>query len=95
METSKFLINGEWRTSTVKRPVVNPYEGKKVGEVYQASRENIDEAIAGAAESFHLSRRLSSHKRSEILRTISSEVSRRKEELARLITLETGKPISF
>ncbi|MGB6121069.1 MAG: aldehyde dehydrogenase family protein [Bacteroidota bacterium] len=95
METSRFLVNGEWRTSTAKRPVVNPYEGVIVGEVYQASSGDIEEAISAAVESFDHTKRLSSHERSEILRKISDEIGRRKEELACLITLETGKPISF
>ncbi len=95
MEIHRFLVNGKWRTSTVKRPVVNPYEGMRVGEVYQASSGDIEEAISAAAESFDLTRRLPSHERSEILRKIADEVGRRKEELARLITMETGKPISF
>ncbi len=95
METSRFLVNGEWRTSAVKRPVINPYEGRSVGEVYQASPEDIDGAVSAATKSFNRSRRLSSRERAEILRRVSDEVGRRKEELARLITLETGKPISF
>ena len=95
MEPSRFLVNGEWRTSGVKRSVTNPYEGRNVGEVYQASPEDIDQAISAASESFSRSRRLSAGERSDILRKISCEVGRRKEELARLITLETGKPISF
>ena len=95
MQTSRFLVNGEWRTSAVKRPVINPYEGRSVGEVYQASPEDIDAAVSAAARSFNRSRRLSSRERSETLRRVSDEVGRRKEELARLITLETGKPISF
>jgi glyceraldehyde-3-phosphate dehydrogenase (NADP+) len=94
-EPLKFLVAGEWRASGKKRPVVNPFEGRTVGEVFQASPADIDDSIAAADSAFERTRKLSSFERSAILAEISGEVQRRKEEFAQLITSETGKPILF
>ena len=49
MKQEAYLIGGTWRTSEVLRPVVNPFDGRTVAEVFQASAKEVDEAI-GAAE---------------------------------------------
>ncbi len=94
MESTPFYICGSWRTSSESRPVVNPYSLAEVGRVAQASARDIEDAIAGAVEAFQKTRRLSSHERGEILRFIARGVEEGKERFARLITSETGKPIT-
>ena len=95
MEAAKYLINGQWRSSSAKRPVFNAYQNAQVGEVCQASSKEIDEAIGAAEEAFHRTKRLTSHDRWAILDAVSKGVEKRKDEFARMITMETGKPISF
>lgn len=95
MEASKFLVGGVWRTSRDTRPVINPYNGSVVGEVCQASSQDIDNAIHAASAAFQKTRQLQSYERANILSYISREVEANKEKFARLITAETGKPISF
>ena len=93
VEVSKFYVNGQWHVSSVSRPVTNPFSGKTIGEVYQASPAVINDAITAATDAFEFTRSLSSLQRSEILFSISREVAARKEILARLISTEIGKPI--
>ena len=95
MESSKFLVNGVWRGSGVTRSVVNPFTNRVVGEVCQASEGDIDLAITAAVQAFARTRRLSSHDRSTALFFIARELEAEKERLAKLITAETGKPITF
>jgi len=95
MDAAKFLINGEWRSSGVKRAVFNPYLKAPVREVCQASSKDIDDAIGAAAEAFQVTRGLSAYERSAALLQIASQVEARAEEFALLITSETGKPITF
>jgi acyl-CoA reductase-like NAD-dependent aldehyde dehydrogenase len=95
MESAKFLIGGEWCGSHVKRSVINPYTNSAVGEVCQASQSDIDRAIGSAATAFARTRSLSPYQRSAALQAIAREIESRKEALARLITSETGKPITF
>jgi glyceraldehyde-3-phosphate dehydrogenase (NADP+) len=94
MAASRFLVNGQWRSSSIQRPVRNPFNDQVVGEVYQASSRDIDEAIAGAVDAFSQTRKLSSHQRWSILAGISAEIDGQKEKLAQLVTAETGKAIS-
>jgi acyl-CoA reductase-like NAD-dependent aldehyde dehydrogenase len=95
MEPVKFLVGGEWRTSSTTRQVVNPFTRSAVADVYQAGASDIEDAIQSASHAFRSTRKLPSHKRSAVLRTISEEIADNKDRFARLITAETGKPITF
>jgi len=95
MEPVKILINGQWRQTGNKRQVFNPYDNKAVGEVFQASSREIDEAIGAAEEAFHLTRRSAPHERHAVLAAVSRALAGKKEEFASLITAETGKPITL
>ena len=91
----KFYVNGEWRTSTLRRQVFNPFQSAAVEEVCHATAKDISEAIGAAASAFHDLRRLPASERAHILKQMAAEVEARRDEFARLITNETGKPISF
>jgi acyl-CoA reductase-like NAD-dependent aldehyde dehydrogenase len=95
MEPKKFLINGEWLPSDVKRAVINPFNNAVVGEVFQASPKHIDLAIGSAAEAFRKTRLLSSYERAEALWFIAQQIEAHKDQFTRLIIAETGKPITF
>ena len=95
MDASRFLVNGEWRQTGEKRTVVNPYSGRQVGEVCQASPSDISDAIEAAAQAFQAAKRLESYERSNILLFVAREIERASGEFASLITEETGKPISL
>jgi glyceraldehyde-3-phosphate dehydrogenase (NADP+) len=92
---SKFLIDGTWRSSATTRPVVNPFSKTVVGEVYQATDADIMESIGAAEEAFAKTRRLTSDTKRKILLNIAGLIERNREDLARLITTETGKPIAL
>jgi len=95
MGPKSFLVGGHWRTSERIKPVINPYTQVSAGEVYQADHADIAEAIRSAAGAFETSRGLAAHVRSSILSAIAEGVRGRREEFARMITDETGKPITF
>jgi acyl-CoA reductase-like NAD-dependent aldehyde dehydrogenase len=95
MEPSKFLINGEWCTSAKSREIVNPYTGRSVGQVFQASREDIDRAIGAAVNAFARTKAMASYERRDILARVSRAIEANRKQFAELITAETGKPISF
>jgi glyceraldehyde-3-phosphate dehydrogenase (NADP+) len=63
------------------------------GELAKAGPDELERAVAAAVRAFDLTRRLSSARRSEILQKVAAGLGRRKEELARTITLENAKPI--
>lgn len=95
MEAVKILVNGEWRQTSIRRKVFNPFDNRAVSEVCQASSRDIDEAIRSAEAAFHLTRNLSPYERGAALESVSRALAERKEEFSQLITEETGKPISY
>ncbi len=90
----KLLIGGEWREIGEKVAITNPYDDSVVAEVYFAGEEEMREAIDKAAAAFEETKKLPSYVRSKILRDIANGIEKRKDELARVITLESGKPIN-
>jgi acyl-CoA reductase-like NAD-dependent aldehyde dehydrogenase len=93
MEEYKLLINGEWRESKDTREIKSPYDQSTVGKVHFAGKTETEEAVNSAHKAFEVTKKLSSHQRSQVLEKISSEIDRRKEELAQSIALSAGKPI--
>ncbi len=93
MQEYKLLINGQWKESKNVREIKSPYDQSVAGRVHFASTQQVEEALAAADNAFAKTRQLSSHERSAILEKISHEIKKHKEELARSITLQSGKVI--
>ncbi|MBI1883601.1 MAG: aldehyde dehydrogenase family protein [Chlamydiae bacterium] len=93
MKTYPFLIAGEPHQSTKTQEVINPFNGQIVGSVYLAQKSDTEKAIQRAVEAFEKSRHLPSHERARILKAIADALLKRREELARMIVQENGKPI--
>ena len=93
MKEYKLFINGQWRESKAVKEIKSPYDQSVVGKVHFASEEQVEEALAAANNAFQKTRRLSSHDKSAVLDKIAAGVKARKEELARSITLQSGKVI--
>jgi glyceraldehyde-3-phosphate dehydrogenase (NADP+) len=89
----KLLVAGEWRESDSKVEVLNPYDDSVIAIVSFASKDDVEDAIRGAVEAFEETRKLPSHVRAKILMQISQGIEKKKDEIARTITLESGKPI--
>ena len=88
-----FLCAGEWRRSDESLPITNPYNGEIVGTTWLASDRDLDDAITAAETAFAETSRLQSYERAAILERIADGLESRQEEIARLISLESGKPL--
>ncbi len=91
----KLFIGGQWVETKEVSSVVNPYDGTQVGEVFMAGEQEMESAISSAEKAFETTRKLPSYKRAEILDKIVTGLRERKEEIARIMTLESGKPIRY
>ncbi len=93
--TRSMLIGGELVPAKSKNlfSVCDPATGETVGEAPLGSAEDADCAIEAAHLAFNKWAQTSSTKRAETLRSAGDLISSRQEEIARLITLESGKPI--
>lgn len=89
----KILINGEWRKTDRPLKVINPYDNTLAGTTFYAGRDNIKDALESSHRSFEVLKKMPAFKRAGILRKVVEGIKERADELARTITLESGKPI--
>src|SRR5580704_10627346 len=89
----KLHIAGEWRHAD-GQPVINPADESTLGTVPHASRSDLDDALAAAAQGFKVWSRTSPAKRAEIILEAVRLMRERVEEMAVAMTLEQGKPIA-
>ena len=72
----------------------NPYTGETIEKFEELTKEQIDEVLENAQQRYKLWRKTSMGERAEFMKNASEELKANKEEYARDITLEMGKPIS-
>jgi glyceraldehyde-3-phosphate dehydrogenase (NADP+) len=87
-------VIGGRRVSTGQTTIVrSPYDQEPVAGVDRAGPDEVESALRAAADAFEVTRRLPSFRRAEVLERISAAVAANKEDFARTIALEAGKPI--
>lgn len=94
MRRELLRIGGARREGARTDVIKSPYTGEPVGEVAVGSAQDMDDAIAAAAAAFTETRRLPTHRRAAILEGAARALDAKKDELARLMALESGKPIT-
>jgi acyl-CoA reductase-like NAD-dependent aldehyde dehydrogenase len=91
MAPTPFYVAGRPESSGDVLPVTHPGDGKNVGATTYATREHVEEAVAKAATA----RTETAHQRAAALDHVSRGLEAQKEEIARLITGENGKPLKW
>ncbi len=88
------FLAGRWVESPDRLVVANPADpAHPAGATFNATEAQYEEAVEAAVAAFEVTRRLPAYERGAILRGISDGIRARRDELARLIALEAGKPI--
>jgi acyl-CoA reductase-like NAD-dependent aldehyde dehydrogenase len=93
VSTQSFLVDGRWIEEGDPVEVRSPYDGSVVGRVFQGRREHAEAAIAAAVKAFGTTRRLPAFERQRVLRRVAEAIAARKDEFARTLSQEAGKPI--
>ncbi len=90
------FINGAWTAAQDGKlaPVFSPVTEQSLGDCPVAAVADTDAAIAAASAGFAAWRATSGFDRADALHRIADEMLRRTDEAARMISLETGKPIA-
>ena len=90
------FINGSWKIGEGRDlfPVVDPASGATIGEVPMASPADLDEALDAADQGFKLWRAAPAEQRGAVLKKAAALLRERVEPIARLLTLEQGKPLA-
>lgn len=89
-----FLVGGQWRQSDTRAPVHDPFTGKILAEVSQGSEADAEDAIRSAAAATQPMGALPAHARFHLLQRIAGAIYDRRDEFARVMTGEAGKPIT-
>ena len=94
-ETSKILVDGRWEParSKVTREIRNPATGELVGVVPDCGPEDVDRAVRAARAAQESWWRKPGVEKAVVLRNVGQAIREMGHPLARLMTLETGKPL--
>ena len=92
----KNLIGYEWKEARdgAKIEVINPATGELIDTVPNVTDEDVDEAVKVAQIEQKKWEKVSIYERAEILYRFVELIEKDKERLARLLSNETGKPIT-
>src|SRR6201981_2863161 len=91
--THGFLVHGKGVEDGDIIDIKAPYDGAIVGRVFQGRRPHAEAAIAAAVKAFGTTRRLPAFERQRVLRRVAESIAQRKEQFARTLCQEAGKPI--
>ncbi len=92
---NQMFVAGRWTDgrATTTIDVRSPATGEALGSVPVSTAEDVDAAVRGARESAEAMDRMPVFERARLLHRTADLIDTRKEELARLIALEQGKPL--
>ncbi len=95
---SKFgqFIDGKWQQSEKKETydVINPATEEVIGKASKASSADVEKALKSAEKGFAYWKKLSPWDRAAIIRKIADLIRKKNNDLAKWMTLETGKPLT-
>jgi acyl-CoA reductase-like NAD-dependent aldehyde dehydrogenase len=93
--TTRPFIAGRFQERDVRPALdaLSPATGETLGPVIQAGVQDVDQAVKAACEAFGKWSRCSAFERAAGLRRVADACLARRDELARALTLDQGKPL--
>jgi succinate-semialdehyde dehydrogenase/glutarate-semialdehyde dehydrogenase len=91
----KMFVDGQWRDATtgVTFDATSPATGDKIATLPQGDREDAVRAIAAANRAAPAWERLTAFDRAAKMHAIGDAIESRRDDLARTLTLDQGKPL--
>lgn len=90
------FINGRFQSTGDKVLLVqDKFSGEVLSEVSLASKSDVEEAISSSVAAFNEYKSFNGEARYTLIQTLVERLKEQKSEFAKLITLETGKPITY
>jgi acyl-CoA reductase-like NAD-dependent aldehyde dehydrogenase len=93
--STPFWVAGKPASSPNTTVVRNPFDGSVAGEHDVPDAEDVERAVRAAAEVSAETAALPAHARADALDHVSRALDARRDELAELITAESGKPVKW
>ena len=91
------LIGGRWLDSVSGKtfPTVNPATGEVICQVAEGDKADVDQAVKAARKAFEEGPwpRMNASERGRLLNKLADAIEENKEELAKLESLDNGKPL--
>jgi acyl-CoA reductase-like NAD-dependent aldehyde dehydrogenase len=94
MERFSLVINGKAVQAADHFEVLNPSTGAVVGLAPKASEGQLDDAVEAAGTAYRTWSRLPDAERKRLCHAVADKIGEHAEELARLLTIEQGKPLN-
>ena len=93
---TQLYINGSWRDASNKKTlaIISPADGSAIGSVAHASVDDLDLALSAALQGFLIWKETPAFARAKVMHHAATLVRERFESIARLMTLEQGKPLA-
>ena len=94
VERARMYVGGAWvgAAGGETASVMNPATGETIADIPDANRDDVWKAIDAAAKAFPAWAALPGLERGKVLRRIFELMTERRDDLARLVTQENGKP---
>lgn len=91
---SKMYIDGEWISASGGKtyPLKNPADEQIIAQIADGGTAEVKKAIQAADKAFPGWSQMSAKARGEIMKRAEANILARKDDIARLITMENGKP---
>lgn len=93
MAKHPIYLAGEWVETDAPLDVRNPYNDEVIGTTYFANADHLERAIVAAEEVSPALREMPTFERAGILTKLANKMREHRDEIARIIALEAGKPI--
>ncbi|MEF2548952.1 NAD-dependent succinate-semialdehyde dehydrogenase [Aurantimonas sp. E1-2-R+4] len=92
----ELYIDGAWRGASngATRAVTDPATEDTLGSIAEATEADIDAALTAARAGFSVWRRVGTWERAKLIRKASDLIRERADEIATLMSVETGKPLA-
>ncbi|EEX86116.1 aldehyde dehydrogenase [Brucella ceti B1/94] len=92
----KLFIDGTWRDGSRGETIeiFNPATDEVIGHIARATTADLDDALAAVDRGFEAWSKVSAFDRYKIMRRAADIFRSRGEEVARLLTMEQGKPLA-
>jgi aldehyde dehydrogenase (NAD+) len=99
VKTTQLLVNNQWIPSESGKTfaTVNPSTGEEIAQVAEADAADVDKAVKAAREAFERGpwrRKMPASERGRLLNRLADLIEQNADELARLETLDNGKPLT-
>jgi len=91
----KIYLGGDFINTDQQLPVKNPYTGEVFATTYLASAGELEKAIQKAESIRTRLAEMPSYQISEALFEISGKIKKGREELAKVLAMESGKPMRY